>query len=78
MSTYRCKVLIEWDATDNVWVTTVPALDGLSTFGDTRDEAIAQTREAIAGYLEALAKEGLPAPARDATVELLELEVAMA
>ena len=50
MNTYRCKVLIEWDATDKVWVTTVPALDGLSTYGDTSDEATVQTSETIAGY----------------------------
>ena len=47
------QVLLEWDADDGVWVTYVPALDHLSTYGDTREEALAHTREAILGYLEA-------------------------
>jgi predicted RNase H-like HicB family nuclease len=60
MSTRRFKVLLEWDAESQAWVTYVPALDHLSTFGDTRDEALANTREAILGYLEAARKEGIP------------------
>jgi predicted RNase H-like HicB family nuclease len=34
------------------WVTYVPALNFLSTFGDTRDDALEHTREAILLYLE--------------------------
>ena len=45
-----------------MWVTYVPALDFLSTYGDTKEEAIENTREAILGYVEAAAKEGLPVP----------------
>src|SRR5207245_220814 len=48
----RFKVLLERDARDRVWVTYVPNLGNLSTFGDTREEALDQTREAILGYLE--------------------------
>jgi predicted RNase H-like HicB family nuclease len=51
-------------------------LNGLSTFGDTREEALANTREAIQGYLEAAAKEGITRPVLD--MELLDLEVAVA
>ena len=54
----------------------VPALNGLSTFGDTREEALANTREAIEGYFEAAAKEGIVIP--DHQMELLDLEVAVA
>jgi predicted RNase H-like HicB family nuclease len=46
-------VLLEKDAETGAWVTWVPALNGLSTFGETREEALEQTREAILGYLEA-------------------------
>jgi len=60
MTTHRFKVLLEWDAKSQAWVTYVPALDHLSTFGETRDEALASTREAILGYLEAAQKEGIP------------------
>jgi predicted RNase H-like HicB family nuclease len=45
----------------------------LSTYGETRDEALEQTREAIVGDLEAANREGLDVP-----VELeAELEVAV-
>lgn len=72
----RFKVLIEWDPEEEVWVTYVPALAHLSTYGDRWEEALAQTREAILGYFEAAAKEGLPIPSAEAETEIVELEVA--
>jgi len=56
----------ERDPEAAAWVTYVPALDHLSTFGETRDEALENTREAILGYLEAAAREGLDVPEGDA------------
>ncbi|MGH9176818.1 MAG: type II toxin-antitoxin system HicB family antitoxin [Vicinamibacterales bacterium] len=53
---------IERDADHDVWVTYVPALNNLSTYGDTRDEAIGHTREAIRGYLRVAARKGLVIP----------------
>jgi predicted RNase H-like HicB family nuclease len=44
MQTRRFKVLIAWDAQAQVWVTYVPVLGNLSTFGDTREEAMELTR----------------------------------
>ena len=73
----RFNVLLVWDADDRVWVAYVPTLGGLSTFGDTRDEALERSREAILGYLEAAAKEGLEVPAGDAQAELAAVEVAV-
>jgi predicted RNase H-like HicB family nuclease len=61
----RYHVLLEWDPEDHVWVTFVPALNDLSTFGETREEALANTQEAIEGYLEAAAKEGIVVPTYD-------------
>jgi predicted RNase H-like HicB family nuclease len=69
------KVVVEWDAEDSVWVTVVPALNHLSTYGATKAEALDETREAIVGYLEAAALEGLPIEGGDAHVELVEVEV---
>ncbi len=68
------RVIIERDVEANAWVSYVPIL-GLSTYGDTRDRALEQTREAIVGYLEAAAKEGLPVPHADAEPEVVDLEV---
>lgn len=76
MAIRQFQVVLEWDAEDQVWVTYVPSLGFLSTYGDTRDEALAQTREAITGYLEAAAKEGISVPANE-PAELVQLEVAV-
>jgi predicted RNase H-like HicB family nuclease len=56
------EVRMEWDPDDKMWVTYVPALNNLSTYGDTYQQALEQTREAILGYLEAADKEQLPLP----------------
>ena len=70
----RFKVVLEWDADDRVWVTYVPALWLLSTYGDTREEALDNSREAILGYLEAASKEGISVPPEGDT-DFVELEV---
>jgi predicted RNase H-like HicB family nuclease len=70
----RFKVVLEWDADDRVWVTYVPSLGLLSTYGDTREEALENSGEAILGYLEAAAKEGISVPPEGDT-DVVELEV---
>lgn len=40
----------------------VPELPSVATQGETRDEALAMAAEAIEGYLEAMAEDGLPIP----------------
>ena len=70
------QILLEWDSDDDVWVTYVPALDHLSSYGDTREEALRHTREAILGYLEAAEREGLTVSS-DHHVELVELDLAI-
>lgn len=76
MDVRRFAVIVEWDPADEVWVTHVPALGHLSTYGETRDEALGQTREAVIGYLEAAAKERLPIPLDEFPAEVVEIEVA--
>ena len=56
------NIVLEWDTEDQVWVSHVPDLGGISTYGDTLEEAVAQTREAILGYLETAAQQGLQLP----------------
>ena len=53
MAARRFKVLLEFDPDDKVWVTYVPALDNISTFGETKDQALELTRELVLGYMEA-------------------------
>jgi predicted RNase H-like HicB family nuclease len=76
MGARRFQVEIEWDAEDGVWVTYVPALGHLSTYGETREEALAQTQEAVLGYLEAAAKDDLPVPGGRHKFDIVEIEVA--
>ena len=78
MTTRNFKVLLEWDAEAETWVTYVPTLNHLSTFGETREEALDNTREAILGYLEAAPKEGISVPDSDDEAEIVDLEVAIA
>ena len=59
MSIRSFQVLLEWDPNDELCVTYAPILDYLPTFGETREEALENTREAVIGYLEAAAKDRL-------------------
>jgi predicted RNase H-like HicB family nuclease len=57
----RYRVLIEQDE-DGFFVAEVPALPGCISQGETRAEAVANIREAIAGYLESLKEHREPVP----------------
>ncbi len=56
----------------------MPALDNISTFGNSRDEALANTRELIEGYIAAADKEGMEIPTAASETELVDVEVAIA
>ena len=47
---------------DGGYVASVPDLPGLWTQGETKEEAVAMVKDAIAGYLESLAELGRPIP----------------
>lgn len=57
----KYRVLIEQDE-DGVYVAEVPALSGCISQGQTREEAVSGTREAIAAYFESLEAHGDPIP----------------
>ena len=57
---------------DGGYVVTVPALPGCVSQGDSRDEALANIREAILAYIEALRKVGDPIP-EDVGCETVEV-----
>jgi predicted RNase H-like HicB family nuclease len=78
MTTRRFQVLLQWDPESRVWAAYVPVLDHLSTSGQTREEALAHTQEAILGYIEAAQKAGLPVPDEEAEAQLVDVEVAIA
>jgi len=55
-------IILDLDTEDGGYTVTVPALPGCITEGDTREEAIANAKEAILLYLESLQKDGEPIP----------------
>ena len=57
----KYRVLIEQDE-DGFFVAEVPALPGCVSQGETRQEALENIREAIAGYLESLDDHQEPVP----------------
>lgn len=57
---------------DGVWVVECPAIPGCVSKGDTREEALANIREAIAACLEVRAERGMPL-----TIETRQVEVAV-
>jgi len=61
---YRYTVLFE-PAEEGGYVVTCPSLPGLVTEGDTLEEARDMAADAIRGYLESLAQDGLPIPPED-------------
>ena len=56
------------------YTVTVPSLPGCISEGDTIDEALANIKDAIQGYVEALQADGLPVPPEN-TPRLLVTEV---
>jgi len=57
----KFTILIERNE-EGGYTVTVPSLPGCITQGDTWDEAIANAKEAICGYIEALKSLGKPIP----------------
>jgi len=70
----RYTVLLEPED-DGGFVVSVPALPGCISQGDTREEALANIREAIAVYLEDCREAGDAVPT-EAGKEFAEVEVA--
>lgn len=50
-----------------------PALPGCNSYGATVEEALANIRDAIGGYIESLKKAGEPIPADDILVQPVEV-----
>lgn len=65
----KLEVTIDRDE-DGAWVVECPAIPGCVSQGDTREQAIANIREAIALCMEVRAEEGLPL-----TIETQQIDV---
>ena len=56
------RQVVIYPGEDGYWVVECPSLPGCISQGRTREEAIANIKEAIEGYLLALEDENLPIP----------------
>ena len=56
------RQVIVYPGEDGYWVAECPSLPGCISQGETKQEAVANAREAIAGYVAALEEDGLPVP----------------
>jgi predicted RNase H-like HicB family nuclease len=57
------RQVVVYPGEDGFWVAECPSLPGCVSQGKTREEAIANIREAIRGYIAALEEDKLPVPA---------------
>jgi predicted RNase H-like HicB family nuclease len=62
MEVMTMRQVIIYAGEDSYWVAECPSLPGCISQGKTREEAIANIREAIQGYIAALQEDGLPVP----------------
>lgn len=56
------RQVIVYPGEDGYWVAECPSLSGCISQGRTKSEAIANIKEAIAGYITSLEEDGLPVP----------------
>ena len=56
------RQVILFPGEDGFWVTECPSLPGCISQGETKEEALSNIREAIQGYVAALAQDNLPVP----------------
>jgi len=56
------RQVIIYPGEDLYWVAECPSLPGCISQGETKEEAIANIKEAIQGYVAALKEDGLPVP----------------
>jgi predicted RNase H-like HicB family nuclease len=57
------RQVVIYPGEDNFWVAECPSLPGCLSQGETREQAIANIKEAIDLYVNALEEDGLPVPA---------------
>lgn len=55
-------VLVQWSEEDQAFIATVPALPGLSAFGETQEEALRELDIAKGAFLEVMREDGEFAP----------------
>jgi predicted RNase H-like HicB family nuclease len=69
-------IRMEWDEPTAHWVVAIPELNGISTYGQTQEEALQMAGELIGGYIEAMQAVGLKLPIGAAAVRRIQKALA--
>jgi len=64
------QVVLHPDLQDGGWIAEVPSLPGCFAQGETKEEALAQARDAIATWIEGAQATGQPIPEDSLRVEI--------
>ncbi len=71
----RYTIILDPDPEEGGFTVTVPSLPGCITEGDSYEEALANAREAISGFVRALYKLGEPVPEEDPGLVVIKIDV---
>jgi predicted RNase H-like HicB family nuclease len=72
----RLKVKIEWDPESRQFVTFVPELGNISTYGPTEEAALDATADMLLGFIDVAQQEGVALPL--SASELTEIRAVLA
>lgn len=76
MKEYSYTIILHPEPDEGGYSVTVPALPGCLAQGETIEEAIAHTKEAIALHVQGLVEDGLPVPEETEHVQAIVVKVA--
>ena len=65
------RQVLVYPGEDGYWIAEVPSLPGCISQGATREEAVANIKEAIELYLEVLQEDGQPIPEDNAPMQII-------
>jgi len=71
----KYTIVLQADEKGRGFTVTVPALPGCITQGRTKEEALANAREAIEGFIEGLRKSGDPVPEEKRAPEIASVQI---
>ena len=72
----RYSIILIPNSPDIGYTVIVPALPGCITYGQDRDEAIVQAKQAILGFIEAMEEAGETIPEETTPVEVVFVDIA--
>ena len=59
---FKYSVNVSWSDEDDCYIALIPKLPGLSVFGDTPEEAVAEAKIAAKGFIKVFKEDGCEIP----------------